>query len=170
MVLQALAIQQRTEVASQKQTPDDDKSSAFEYLGASEAEAAGLILPSLNLTAGPAEARTIMEYATKYSIPETTAARIMRDTRAGTAPAYDPEEDTVDTSGDPLEVRLDQMRKRQNKRVGYWAVLTGGDYKVLNGKANEAVGCAKVEVATEEQLKRRGDFIEANIRRVRNAA
>ena|SRR5215468_7130266 len=66
--------------------------------------------------------------------------------------------------GEPLEDKLEYMRRRQNKRVGYLAVLIGADHKELNGQANKHVGCASVDVATEEQLRRRAIYIEQRIR------
>ena len=74
---------------------------------------------------GPLEARTISEFSKKYGIPETIAARIIRDRGWHPEPHNENDSDSQ-TYGEPLEDRLEYMRRRQNKRVGYLAVLVGG--------------------------------------------
>jgi superfamily II DNA or RNA helicase len=168
--LQALAIAKR-----QKEERDGDGGGrgpgTYIYLGASEARSAGMILPGLirEAACGPIEARTISEFSKKYGIPETIAARIIRDRGWRPEPSNENDSDP-ETDREPLEDRLEYMRRRQNKRVGYLAVLIGADHKELNAQANKHVGCASVDVATEEQLKCRAIYIEQRIREAKSAA
>jgi hypothetical protein len=117
----------------------------------------------------PSEARSISEFAKRYGIPETTAAQIRRDLNQGAT--HDTLEDVPDGMDDrSLEERLEDMRTDQNRRVGYWARLSGRPYDHLNNEANEHAGCASVKIATEDQLKRRRIFIEQRIRDAKSAA
>jgi hypothetical protein len=167
--LQAIAIERRNKATDD--IPLDGNGtrppSSLVYLGGSDAEAAGLILPGLGTdpACGPEIARTISDFARRYRIPETTAALIMRNQGqlGATARPLRPEADGR-ANEKPLEDRLDVERKRQHRLIGRWAKLVRGDYRALNNEANKHAGCMSVEVATEEQLKRRHDFIEQKIR------
>jgi superfamily II DNA or RNA helicase len=173
--LQTLALSRREAEGTRGGDGDGPRPSSFTYLGGSDAELGSLVLPNhpdeQNYT--PEMARTIASMAKRYNIPETTAARIIRDQqRAGQnagQPAEAPEAPEAWRNQMPLEERLEDMRTAQNRRVGFLARLTGRPYDHLNNEANEHVGCASVKVATEEQLQRRAAFIEQSIRNAKVA-
>ena len=150
---------------------DGPRLSSFTYLGGSDAELGGLVLPNHpdEQSYGPEMARTIASMSKRYGIPETTAARILRDQQRAGQNAVPPEEAPEDDPDAwrnqmPLEERLEGLRTTQNRRVGFLSRLTSRPYDHLNSEANEHVGCASVKVATEEQLLRRAAYIEQSIR------
>lgn len=170
--LQAVALAKKS--SDEKPTNGGDTAergpSSFTFLGASDAESAGMILPGLlsDTQYAPTEARTISDFSSKYAIPETTAARIIRDFAQRQSAEAEPGADFDD--GLPLEERLEIERKRQSKRIAYLAVLTSKDHKTLNGEANRHAGCATIDIATEEQLSRRRLYIERRIKEAKDAA
>jgi hypothetical protein len=172
MELQALALERKQKPERDEDDEDDGpgcgpRESSSIYLGGSNAERARLILPELE-NADPATERSIAEFAKKYGITETKAAQIMRDMGARPASAAEPSWFGDDEL--PLEDRLATERKRQHKRIGYLAILTGNSHKNLNDEANRHVGCFDITAATEDQLQRRRTYIENRIASAKNAA
>lgn len=168
-MLQALAIQNKQK--KEKEEPGEGEGpgpSSIIYLGGSNAEAGGIIVPGV-ATYSVATHKEISEFARKYGITETAAALILRDQKP--QQQEQEQEPPEDLFGDdrPLEERLDDMRRRQHKRIGYWARLSGLPYNDLNVEANRHASCEAVDTATESQLKRRRSYIERKIEEYLNA-
>lgn len=166
-MLQALAIENKRK----KEGGDLDGTgprpvSSTVCLGASNAEPAGVIIPGV-ATYTPSSGKEIADFARRYGITETAAALILRD-------RHNSDEQPTQSDDQPndlfpfkdertKEERMDDMRQRQNRRIAYWARLTGRQYDDLQIEANRHAGCASVANATEEQLNRRRVYIERRI-------
>jgi superfamily II DNA or RNA helicase len=167
--MQAIAIQRmKDRDPGQPADPPPSPTLGSVVTEVSEAEFAGNVLPMVGKSYGPDRATAIANFAEQYRLTENKAAEIMLglgliDDEPGT-----PDAEKSYASGDddrPLEDRIDDMRKRQNRRIGYWAKLTGRTYEELQNEASDAAGIwsVKDKSVTEDQLIRREVYIEQKI-------
>jgi superfamily II DNA or RNA helicase len=173
--LQALALQRRQEAEADLQpdpadtvSPSNAGEGGFEYLGGSNAERAGLILPRV-LNADASMERKISAFAAEFGVRETAAAQIMRKHGMLQEPHVPSwvntnatlEKQSQDENEEPLEERLKRQRLYQGKLIKKLAYRTGVPHSELNFQANQHCGCASVTAATEEQLANRLAYIHS---------